>query len=113
MDIKGNSELIALWAAILQIFLFSATVSAQLRPGDLDPTFSGDGKLTDFIPGQSGNYYTATAIQPDGKIVAVGNTHEPRYIYVSRYNPDGSPDTTFGASGKAAILFGSFYNSIN
>jgi uncharacterized delta-60 repeat protein len=39
------------------------------------------------------------AIQPDGKIVAAGTTFIEGTNYnfsVARYNPDGSPDTTFG-----------------
>ena len=50
-------------------FAFSAV--AKAAPGDLDPTFSGDGKQTsDFGPGFS--QASAIVRQPDGKIVAVG-----------------------------------------
>jgi uncharacterized delta-60 repeat protein len=94
----------------LTLVLIAAIFAAS---GDLDPTFSVSGKLTDFIPGQDSNYFTATIVQPDGKIVAVGNTSEHRYIYVARYNSNGSPDTTFGGgTGKAAVQFGRFYNSV-
>jgi hypothetical protein len=45
--------------AIISVLIwFSAIGSAA--PGDLDPTFSGDGKLTDFFPG-SGNDFVEEA----------------------------------------------------
>ena len=75
---------------ILSSIAFTTRESAA-APGDLDPTFSGDGKLTD-----SGSARTI-AIQPDGKIVAAG----PRILF--RYLPDGSPDITFGGTGKVTI----------
>ena len=74
--------------------------NASAAPGDLDPTFSGDGKVVDWS-GQA----RGVAIQPDGKIVVVGNsTYGPFDVAVARYNPDGSPDVTFGNAGKVSIL---------
>src|SRR5687768_786326 len=79
--------------------------TAYAVSGDLDPTFDGDGRVTSNLD----NYGTldearAVAIQPDGKIVAVGTTYdydspfaEDTYDFsVARYNPDGSPDQSFG-----------------
>lgn len=71
-------------------------------PGDLDRSFSGDGKRTiDF-----GRYDSASEvlIQPDGKVVVVGGT-APRAdrdgrLAVVRLNGDGSLDSTFGGDGK-------------
>jgi beta-propeller uncharacterized protein DUF5122 len=46
------------------------SAGAQAAPGDLDPTFSGDGKqTTDFGEGDIAN---GLAIHADGKIVAAG-----------------------------------------
>ena len=63
--------------------------------GSLDPTFSGDGKLTvaDF-----GDYSTANAvaIQADGKIVVAGGTA------LVRFNADGSFDPGFSDDGKVS-----------
>ena len=63
--------------------------------GSLDPTFSGDGKLTlaDF-----GDYSTANAvaIQADGKIVVAGTGA------LVRLNPDGSFDPGFSDDGKVS-----------
>ena len=66
--------------------------------GGLDNTFDSDGKVTtDFGSDETGR---AVALQPDGKIVAVGHT-DGRRLSVARYNPDGSLDNTFGTQGRA------------
>ena len=86
-----------------------ATVPAQAAPGDLDPTFSGDGKeLTSIRVSAYGN---GVAIQSDdGKIVAVGGsyagaggTHD---FALARYMPDGSLDTSFDGDGKLTTDLG-------
>jgi uncharacterized delta-60 repeat protein len=85
-----------------------ATVPAQAAPGDLDPTFSGDGKeLTSIRVSAYGN---AVAIQSDGRIVAVGGsyagaggTHD---FALARYMPDGSLDTSFDGDGKLTTDLG-------
>ncbi len=45
--------------------------AAQAAPGDLDTSFSGDGKIVET--GLTPSHVAAVAIQPDGKIVAVGS----------------------------------------
>jgi uncharacterized delta-60 repeat protein len=74
----------------------------RLRPnGALDPTFDGDGTATiDF----AAVLVTGAALQPDGKIVVSGSS-AGRFA-VARLNPDGSPDATFGTTGKATVDFG-------
>jgi uncharacterized delta-60 repeat protein len=68
--------------------------------GLLDPTFNGG------APETSGffDWASATAIQPDGKIVVVGRLatdpfHQNSQLAVARFNPDGSPDSSFGSGG--------------
>lgn len=68
--------------------------------GNLDPTFSGDGRVATFILGTASyDVVDAVAIQPDGKIVAAGAS--TNNFAVARYLADGSLDTTFDADGKA------------
>ncbi|HXF00954.1 MAG TPA: hypothetical protein VN458_11490 [Solirubrobacterales bacterium] len=83
------------------------SASAQAAPGDLDATFSGDGKQrTDFGVGIS--RAAATAIQPDGKIVAVGTQFSSQDwdFALARYNPNGTLDTSFSGDGKLTTDFG-------
>src|SRR5215218_727706 len=91
---------VALVAATV-VVVFSA-VGAQAAPGDLDPTFSGDGKQTTDLPlGLSAA--AAVVLQPeDGKIVAVGTdlAHGSGVFAVARYNPNGTLDTSFSGDGR-------------
>ncbi|MGY1497941.1 calcium-binding protein [Streptomyces sp. QTS52] len=77
---------------------------AIAAPGDLDTTFSGDGKvLTSFADDDQAR---DVAVQPDGKIVSVGasidySAEESRFA-LTRHNADGTPDTGFGGNGGDA-----------
>jgi len=71
---------------------------ARYNPdGSLDTTFGGDGKVQTGIC--CNDEINSVAVQPDGKIVAVGGgfdgTTNTRF-FVVRYNVDGSLDGTFG-----------------
>jgi uncharacterized delta-60 repeat protein len=88
--------------AVVASLAFSAAAIAAA--GDLDPTFSGDGKqTTDF-----GDIDAATgvALQSNGKIVVVGVTGNSGDFALARYNPSGSLDTTFSGDGKQTTDFG-------
>lgn len=50
------------------------------------------------------DYLTAIGIQDDGKIIAVGNTTSTEG-FVYRYLSDGTPDESFGESGKVFTVF--------
>lgn len=76
--------------------------------GSLDASFGTGGLVTtDF----NGAYDSArsVAIQPDGRIVAVGyGTSDPAIgsgFGLVRYNPDGSLDSTFGTGGSVTTNF--------
>lgn len=78
----------------------------RLNPnGSLDATFDGDGTATiDF--GVTADLAGGAVLQPDGKIVVAGSTQAAGDVAVGRLNANGSPDTTFGAAGKATVDFG-------
>lgn len=74
---------------------------ARLNPdGSLDSGFGTGGKVTSDFDGFYGA--SAIALQPDGKIVAVGSTRASTYqdFALARYNPDGSPDASFDGDGR-------------
>ncbi len=96
-----------LWLSFLPAgitaLLAAAAGIAHAQSGTPDLTFGTNGRVTT-------NFATAfdeafgVAIQPDGKIVAVGSSNAPvangdLNFAVVRYNPDGSLDTTFGLPG--------------
>ncbi len=86
---------------------------AAAAPGDLDPSFSGDGLVSTltspdtFVP-------RAVAIQPDGRIVVAGHSCDTgtcgptgdSSFRLLRYPPDGGLDTDFGAGGMVTTAVG-------
>ncbi|MFF6946944.1 delta-60 repeat domain-containing protein, partial [Streptomyces lavendulae] len=102
----------ALVAAVSVATALALALPAQAAPGDLDATFSGDGKTTtDFSPAQP-DIANDVAVQPDGKIVAVGRdglnlpgVGGTAQDAVARYNTDGSLDAGFGSGGKVPFRF--------
>jgi uncharacterized delta-60 repeat protein len=90
------------FAAMLLLFPGSWR-TAQAADGDLDPTFGNGGTVvTDF--NNSTDWLSRIAVQPDGKIVALGDTHPSHRGALSRYNPDGTLDSTFGNGGKVITV---------
>ena len=84
-----------------------------LSAGDFDLTFgNGTGNLTtDFVTYSLLESFHAVAIQTDGKILAVGSATDgyTRFspdIALVRFNPDGTPDLSFGTGGQALFNFG-------
>jgi len=82
---------------------------AQAAAGDLDPTFGVGGMLMTDI-NRSTDIANAVAVQADGKLVVVGqaykhNDYSGEDFVVTRYNTDGTLDTTFGRGGKVRTDF--------
>jgi uncharacterized delta-60 repeat protein len=74
--------------------------------GDLDPTFSENGKVrTNFRGGA--DRATGVAIQPNGRIVAAGinGISQDGTFALARYLPDGTLDPAFGGDGKVKTNF--------
>jgi uncharacterized delta-60 repeat protein len=88
----------------LLLALGPAAGSAFGAAGELDTSFSGDGKATIDLPGCC-NLPTVVALQPDGKILVAGDGGGSEDFEVVRFNPDGSIDTSFGSGGIATIDF--------
>jgi uncharacterized delta-60 repeat protein len=81
---------------------------ARHRPnGTLDDSFGGDGRVTtNFSPFGAEDRATDVAIQPDGRIVAVGLANEPDFAFaLARYHRDGRLDPSFGGDGKVRTGF--------
>src|SRR5262245_33343563 len=90
---------------------FAAALARYNRDGSLDATFGEGGRVTtDFSV--YAEFITALAIQPDGKIVAAGQSVQLNPLFdspvnglLARYNSDGSLDPTFGTGGKLTTRF--------
>lgn len=70
--------------------------------GALDTSFNGTGKVTTPI-GTGSEQIASIALQPDGKIVAVGDTGSgtgSSWVAAVRYAADGNLDSSFNGTGK-------------
>ncbi|HET6771326.1 MAG TPA: delta-60 repeat domain-containing protein [Actinomycetota bacterium] len=110
MSVCASHRTTLVVAGALALLLILATPGAA-DPGDLDPTFDGDGKVTTHIMFTDEAH--GVAIQADGKIVAAGVTVcdgcaspvTPHDFALARYHRDGSIDTTFDGDGKVITDF--------
>ena len=80
----------------------------MVSPGDLDTSFSGDGKRTINFGGV--DTANVVLVQPNGRIVVAGSTAKvttaPSRFCVARLRSNGTLDTAFGSGGKRVISFG-------
>ncbi len=92
-------------AAIAAALLICRAAAALAAPGDLDPSFSHDGKAMFWFPGTA----WAVAVQPDGQIVIAGPPSYDSYrddFLLQRVRPDGALDWSFGEHGLVRTDFG-------
>lgn len=96
-------------AAALALLCGLVGPQAFAADGDLDSSFGRSGKkMTDFHGGA--DLAQAVTVQPDGKIVVVGNTYQNNdYSHedfaLARYTPGGKLDDTFGTKGRVTTDF--------
>ncbi len=98
---------------MLSASLLAASGLAVAQDGDLDTTFSSDGRayVAFDVPGSTlFDYAQDVVIQPDGKIVLVGaaarDTNGHEYSTVARLHSNGTLDTSFGTNGKVQFYYG-------
>jgi len=85
--------------SILAFFLCFNLLHAQ-TPGMPDLSFgNGLGYVTPTVDPE-GVVSTALVVQPDGKIVTAAGGN---YVWILRFNPDGSPDAGFGQNGSVKL----------
>lgn len=96
----------------------AAAASAAAAPGDLDPSFSGDGRVS--LPEAGSFVARALALQPDGAVLVAGASCAPSpdtgdgtclnsgasSFRLARLTPDGALDPAFGAGGLVTTPVG-------
>lgn len=113
--IQPNGKIVVAGGAFpLFTFLGDFKVVRYNRNGSLDTSFGDGGIVTTTFP--EGSYAFDVALQPDGKIIAAGTVFVDFNIgessdtdfALARYNPDGTPDATFGNGGQVTTDFVGF-----
>jgi uncharacterized delta-60 repeat protein len=110
LAIQSDGKLVAAGSSIVSNEDDAFALARYNPDGTLDATFNGTGKvLTNFVSGfGNADIAYALAIQSDGKLVAAGSSFAPEPSYdfaLARYNPDGTLDATFNATGKVITDF--------
>lgn len=109
---KEQGALRRILAAAFLVPALAIPVLAWPAPGDLDPTFGIDGKVTarvvtDPHPGITAHDARAALMLPDGRVLVVGSalTGDPGWsVVMARFLPDGAADPSFGVDGKVLAL---------
>lgn len=96
----GNRSLLrlALGLTLGSAAFFSGSREACGAPGDLDPTFRGNGK----VPLAGAVYGGAASLSPDGTIVVLSRLVDGP-ARITRLKTDGALDTTFGNGGRVQL----------
>ncbi|MFE1289783.1 calcium-binding protein [Streptomyces sp. NPDC058751] len=88
-------------AATVLALVLALPGTAVAAPGNLDTTFSGDGKAVTTVADD--DHADDVVVQPDGKILSVGSSVDETLpesdFALTRHNPDGTLDTGFGTGG--------------
>ncbi|MBD0370059.1 MAG: VCBS repeat-containing protein [Pyrinomonadaceae bacterium] len=86
--------------------VFNFAVARYNTDGSIDTSFGNGGMVTTQFFGGHDEIH-ALALQPDGKIVAAGQTTSGDYYLaaLARYDANGNLDTSFGSSGKVTTDF--------
>ena len=100
--IQSDLKIVAAGQAVNVVDAEKFALARYLPNGSLDPMFGSSGKVTTVVTG-SADRARALAIQPDGKIVAVGSGNQTWAL--ARFNSDGTLDNNFGLSGKVTTIF--------
>jgi uncharacterized delta-60 repeat protein len=101
---------------VISGFRFNATtqnydfaIYRYTSAGELDATFSGDGKQSLGFGAGRHDFASNLALQPDGKILVAGescsSTGGSCNFALARLNTDGSLDTSFRGTGRASTDF--------
>ncbi len=98
-----------------KIFLLSSLLllsilnyNAYAQAGALDLSFGTNGKVVTSLSNTGHSYAIASVIQSDGKIVVAGHTYMGFNLdyAITRYNIDGSLDSSFSTDGLATLDLG-------
>ncbi len=104
--IQPDGKIVAVGVAADGSAVFGFSVARFNGDGSPDTTFDGDGLAVDPFPGSGNSVFHAVTIQPDGKIIAVGEAPGSSIDFaVARFNTDGTVDNTFDGAGIVLTSF--------
>ena len=113
MVIQPDGKIVLVGFSLTSASNFDFALVRYNSDGSLDSSFDNDGisliELKNAV-----DIVLDIAVQPDGKIVSVGyGANIYRDIALTRYNPDGSLDTSFGNNGIVSTSLGNVSSQAN
>lgn len=104
----ASTVIVALGVLLASVAVGGSRGSALAAPGDLDPTFSGDGSVATAVPGATHAVGSAIVRLPGGELVVAGSAGDLTSgdVVLVRYLSDGTLDGSFGVGGIARPLPG-------
>jgi uncharacterized delta-60 repeat protein len=102
---------LTLGSALAALSLTMPTAAGAVA-GDIDTSFSGDGRqLTSFSNGEADDVAYDAVVDGNGRIVVVGESDQSAQnrgldFAIARYNPDGTYDDSFSGDGRRLVSFG-------
>jgi uncharacterized delta-60 repeat protein len=88
-----------LWLPLTIIALLTPVAPAQGAAGLLDPTFGAGGLAILDEPAEINEQLQDVVVLPEGKILGAGSKGSSSGFLLARFNPDGTPDLSFGSGG--------------
>jgi len=105
VTVMPDGRVVLTGARYVNSSLFDTMTVRLNENGTLDTSFNGTGIVVSTIGTGNSNGSDVT-VQPDGKTVVVGDAFNPtRDFFVTRYNVDGTFDTTFRGTGRVLTDF--------
>jgi uncharacterized delta-60 repeat protein len=115
--IHPDGKIVAVGSANSPFDFYDFAAARYMSNGSLDTTFGTGGKMRVDFGNQDMDIASDAALQSDGKIVAAGTTvfdfGVEQDFALTRFNSNGTIDTTFGTNGLLLIDFDSFAQSAN
>jgi uncharacterized delta-60 repeat protein len=113
--IQSDSKIVVAGSARSPATTYDFAVARYNTNGTLDASFGSGGKVTTDFFGNA-DQALAVALQSDGKIVTAGlafNISTDDDFALTRYNIDGTVDSTFGSGGKVTTDIAGFFDVAN
>lgn len=100
-----NNKILISGNRVISPFENNIVLTQLNEDGSLDTSFDTDGESHLFLPYQDEDRINKMVLQPDNKIIAAGTTMQNFRVraVLSRYNPNGTLDSSFGTNGKVFL----------
>lgn len=106
LALNGFGLLLLLGLFLGRQWVAHAQTDPPVHPDGWDRLFAGDGRLETGCTSYNSNLQASTAVyvQPDDKFIVAANCNEQWSLL--RYLPNGTPDLSFGKSGRITTDYG-------